>query len=146
MKNNTIFLVSGLILLAFFLINIAFGQVTIPIKDVVGTFFGAKTSNETWHYIIMNYRVPKTLMAVFVGIGLGVSGLLIQTMFRNPLAGPYTLGLSSGSSLSVALVVMSSGFLPVFLQEFLNVVNLIISLLKFKNYCIFLTHFFLFFI
>jgi iron complex transport system permease protein len=75
-------------------------------------FFG-ESKNETWNYIILNFRIPKAIAAILVGIGLSISGLLMQTLFRNPLAGPYVLGLSSGSSLGVAFVVMGAAFLPV---------------------------------
>jgi iron complex transport system permease protein len=63
----------------------------------------SKLSKSTWEYIIINYRLPKAITAVLVGMGLSVSGLLMQTLFRNPLAGPYVLDLSSGASLGVAL-------------------------------------------
>lgn len=70
------------------------------------------SNNSTWDYIILNFRIPKAITAVLVGIGLSVSGLLMQTLFRNPLAGPYVLGLSSGSSLGVAFILLGSSFLP----------------------------------
>lgn len=73
---------------------------------------GENASKETWQYIITNYRLPKALTAILVGMGLSISGLLMQTLFRNPLAGPYVLGLSSGASLGVALVILGSSFLP----------------------------------
>jgi iron complex transport system permease protein len=62
----------------------------------------------------MNYRLPKSITAVLVGMGLSISGLLMQTLFRNPLAGPYVLGLSSGASLGVAFVLFRSWLLPPF--------------------------------
>lgn len=70
------------------------------------------SNNSTWDYIILNFRIPKAITAVLVGIGLSISGLLMQTLFRNPLAGPYVLGLSSGSSLGVAFILLGSSFLP----------------------------------
>ncbi len=66
--------------------------------------------NSTWQIIITDYRLPKAITAILVGSGLGVSGLLMQTLFRNPLAGPFVLGISSGASLGVALVILGSGF------------------------------------
>lgn len=74
---------------------------------------------ETWEYIIVNFRLPKAITAILVGIGLSVSGLLMQTLFRNPLAGPYVLGLSSGSSLGVAFVILGAGLLPAVFSQFL---------------------------
>lgn len=99
------------------LLNISFGQVAIPFKEVFKTIFGSSASKETWEYIIINFRLPKAFTAILVGIGLSISGLLMQTLFRNPLAGPYVLGLSSGSSLGVAFVILSAGIFPQFLAE-----------------------------
>ena len=95
------------------------GQVAIPVKEVFKSLFGGHASKETWDYIILNFRLPKAITAVLVGIGLSVSGLLMQTLFRNPLAGPYVLGLSSGSSLGVAFVILGAGFLPAVFSQFL---------------------------
>jgi iron complex transport system permease protein len=69
----------------------------------------------SWEIILWNFRLPKAITAILVGMGLSISGLLMQTLFRNPLAGPYVLGLSSGSSLGVAFMIMGAGFLPSFL-------------------------------
>jgi iron complex transport system permease protein len=91
-----------------FILNISFGQVAIPIKEVAKSIFGFGEVKDTWEYIIINFRLPKAITAAFVGIGLSISGLLMQTLFRNPLAGPYVLGLSSGSSLGVAFVIMGA--------------------------------------
>jgi iron complex transport system permease protein len=99
--------------------NISFGQVAIPIKDVFSSLFGGQAEKETWEYIIVNFRLPKAITAVLVGIGLSISGLLMQTLFRNPLAGPYVLGLSSGSSLGVAFVILGAGLLPAVFSQFL---------------------------
>ena len=95
------------------------GSVSIPIKDVFNSLIGEKSGRETWNYIIINYRLPKAITAIFVGIGLSVSGLLMQTLFRNPLAGPDVLGLSSGASLGVATIVMGATFLPMGLSTVL---------------------------
>jgi iron complex transport system permease protein len=116
-RNATLFLILSLLLLLTLLLNIAFGQVAIPFKEVFRTLFGGNSSKATWQYIILNFRLPKAIVAILVGIGLSISGLLMQTLFRNPLAGPYVLGLSSGSSLGVAFVVMGSSFLGFQLSE-----------------------------
>ncbi len=102
--------------LLLFIINISLGSVSIPFKDVLQNLIGGHSSKSTWDYIIINYRLPKAITAIFVGAGLSISGLLMQTLFRNPLAGPYVLGLSSGSSLGVAFVILGAGFLPPFLS------------------------------
>ena len=106
--------------LCMFLVNIASGSVSIPVKEVINSVFGFKVEKETWNYIILSFRLPKAITAVLVGMGLSISGLLMQTLFRNPLAGPYVLGLSSGSSLGVAFVILGAAFLPVSIQPFLN--------------------------
>lgn len=121
LKNRNTILFSGLtvLLLLTLLSNISFGQVAIPLKEVFKSLFGGHASKETWKYIIVNFRLPKAITAILVGVGLSVSGLLMQTLFRNPLAGPYVLGLSSGSSLGVAFVILGAGILPTFFSEFL---------------------------
>lgn len=99
-----------------FFASISLGSVTIPFKEVFSTLTGGHASKSTWEYIVLNYRLPKAITAVLVGVGLSISGLLMQTLFRNPLAGPYVLGLSSGASLGVAFVILGAGFLPSFLE------------------------------
>ncbi len=105
------FLVLTLLLLLLFIVNVSLGSVDIPIKAVFKSLFGAQSSKDSWNYIIVNYRLPKAITAVLVGSGLSVSGLLMQTLFRNPLAGPYVLGISSGASLGVALLILGSSIL-----------------------------------
>ena len=118
-RNTILFLILLVLLLLTLLLNISLGQVAIPFKEVVKSLFGSHSSKETWQYIIVNFRLPKAITAILVGIGLSISGLLMQTLFRNPLAGPYVLGLSSGSSLGVAFVILGAGLLPSMLSEFL---------------------------
>ena len=89
-------------------LNVSLGSVSIPFKEVLGVLFNPDYSKESWRYIILDYRIPKAFTSVLAGSGLAVSGMLMQTMFRNPLAGPYVLGLSSGASLGVALVLMGA--------------------------------------
>jgi len=114
MKKTSKVVLGFLLLLIFLcLINISLGSVAIPLKDIFKVVFTGESSNETWTYIILNYRLPKAITAILVGSGLGVSGLLMQTFFRNPLAGPYVLGLSSGAGLGVALLLMGSGLLGI---------------------------------
>jgi len=106
-------------MLVLFLVNISLGSVSIPIKDVFNSLTTGNCSKETWQYIILNYRLPKAIAAILVGMGLSISGLLMQTLFKNPLAGPYVLGLSSGASLGVAIVILGASFLPPFLSTIL---------------------------
>ena len=104
----TFIILTGILLLCF-IINISLGSVSIPLKYIFNSLLGNATDQETWQHIIQNYRLPKALTAIIVGSGLGISGLLMQTLFRNPLAGPFVLGISSGASLGVALVILGSG-------------------------------------
>jgi len=99
-----------------FFASLSLGSVNIPFRDVYVSLTGGQASKSTWEYIIINYRLPKAITAILVGTGLSISGLLMQTLFRNPLAGPYVLGLSSGASLGVAFVILGAGFLPSFLK------------------------------
>jgi len=96
------------VLVLCFFINLSLGSISIPIKSIFNSLFGT-IENSTWEVIISDYRLPKALTAILVGSGLGISGLLMQTLFRNPLAGPFVLGISSGASLGVALVILGSG-------------------------------------
>ena len=107
-RNQFVFLSISLLLL--FMINVSLGSVSIPIKDIFEILSGSSTDNNSWQIIILNFRLPKAITAILVGSGLGVSGLLMQTLFRNPLAGPFVLGISSGASLGVALLILGTGF------------------------------------
>jgi len=114
------FLILSVVLIFCFFTNISLGSVSIPLKTVFNSFFG-NVENTSWEYIILQYRLPKAFTAILVGSGLGISGLLMQTLFRNPLAGPFVLGITSGASLGVALIIMGSsvigGAFAVFLMS-----------------------------
>ena len=97
----------AVLLLVCFFLNISLGSVSIPFKSVFSSLFGS-TENKIWQTIIIDFRLPKAITAILVGSGLGISGLLMQTLFRNPLAGPFVLGISSGASLGVSLVILGS--------------------------------------
>ena len=92
-----------------FVINLAIGSIDIPMKDVVTILLGNDETSEIWQNIILKSRVPQALTATMAGAGLAISGLQMQTVFHNPLAGPSVLGVSSGASLGVAFVVLLSG-------------------------------------
>jgi len=98
-------------LIIIIFVNISYGSVNIPFKDIFSSIFNQETTKETWSYIILDYRIPKAVTAILVGSGLAISGLLMQTLFRNPLAGPYVLGVSSGASLGVALLILGASIL-----------------------------------
>ena len=100
-----------LTLLLFFVLNLLLGTVRIPVDAVLGILLGDESQQEIWRNIILSSRVPQALTATVAGAGLAVSGLQMQTVFRNPLAGPSVLGISNGASLGVACVVLMSGSL-----------------------------------
>lgn len=89
--------------------NIAFGAVAIPIGDVIRAFCANNLSDSTVSYIILQSRLPQAVTATMAGAGLAVSGLMLQTAFQNPLAGPSVLGISSGANLGVAVVMLITG-------------------------------------
>lgn len=98
----------GLVFL-FFILNLIFGSVHIPLKTVFEVFTGEETSNIVWYNILIRTRLPQAMVALGAGMALGIAGLLMQTLFRNPLAGPSVLGIASGASLGVGFVVMVAG-------------------------------------
>lgn len=102
-------LLIALLIFVFFLLNILLGSIKIPFKDVWHTLWGDYNGNEIWQNIVWKSRIPQALTALVAGAGLSVSGLQMQTVFRNPLAGPSVLGISSGASMGVAFVVLLSG-------------------------------------
>lgn len=111
-RNVIIFLLLFLLLLLLFAVDLAWGSVRIPFDELLATLSG-KSNNAINHEIIINFRLPKALTAILAGAGLSVAGLMMQTLFRNPLADPYILGVSSGASLGVALALMSATLLPI---------------------------------
>jgi iron complex transport system permease protein len=97
------------VLLGAFVLSLAFGSVRIPLDQVLTIILGGEPAKSTWATIIYSFRLPKALTASLAGAALGVSGLQMQTLFRNPLADPFVLGVSSGASLGVAIVVLTVG-------------------------------------
>ncbi|MEM8963143.1 MAG: iron ABC transporter permease [Acidobacteriota bacterium] len=105
--TTTLVILTSAVVVAF-LGSLATGSVTVPLGEVVTVLFGGEASTPGWAVIVVQFRLPKALTAILAGAGLAVAGLLMQTLFRNPLAGPYVLGISSGASLMVALVVLGT--------------------------------------
>lgn len=101
------------ILTATFLIlligNLVYGAVNIPLGDVFAVLAGGNAEKASWNMIILNSRLPQCITALLAGAGLAISGLLLQTLFRNPLAGPSILGISNGANMGVACVMLYSG-------------------------------------
>lgn len=110
MKTNRSYIVPflslGVALIGCFFLNISLGSVAIPFGDILQSLIGGEVSKTSWEFIIQDYRLPKAMMAIITGSGLAIAGLLMQTLFRNPLAGPFVLGISSGASLGVALFIL----------------------------------------
>ncbi|MBP1664053.1 MAG: transport system permease protein [Bacteroidetes bacterium] len=111
-RNTILFILLTVLLVILFLADITLGSIRIPFNDTINVFFGNSTNNINSE-ILLNFRLPKAITAILTGASLSVAGLMMQTLFRNPLADPYILGVSSGASLGVALVMMASSFLPV---------------------------------
>ena len=99
-----------------FLINVALGSVTIPFESLISFITSGSSGQASWDMILSNFRLPKAITAMLVGSALGVSGLQMQTLFRNPLAGPYILGISSGAGLGVAIAIFLGFYLGGFLE------------------------------
>ena len=99
----------GVVLLGLFILDIALGSVAIPPFEVLSILLGRASASEAWVGIVEQIRVPKAVTAVLAGAALSVGGLQMQTLFRNPLAGPSVLGITSGASLGVALVTLTTG-------------------------------------
>ncbi|WP_430814877.1 iron chelate uptake ABC transporter family permease subunit [Carboxylicivirga sp. RSCT41] len=97
------------LIIALFMLNIGVGSVAIPFDDLIKVLMGEEASRNAYHSIILKSRLPQTITAVLAGAGLAVGGLQMQTLFRNPLAGPSILGISSGAGLGVALVLLFAG-------------------------------------
>jgi iron complex transport system permease protein len=109
------FILLSVVLVILFFLNISFGSVSIPFKDIFNSVFGGNVAKDSWETIVINFRIPKAITAVLVGSGLSICGLLMQTLFRNPLAGPFVLGISSGASLGVAILILGSSVFGGFL-------------------------------
>lgn len=103
-------LISSVVL---FLLDLFLGSVQIPFQSIINILTNSGTEKESWQIIVLNSRLPKALAAILCGSALSVSGLQMQTLFRNPLAGPYILGISSGAGLGVAIFIMGLSVLGI---------------------------------
>jgi len=108
-RNILLIVLLVLLIVVLFFLNLLLGTVEIPPRSVFSILLGSNEENEIWRNIILQSRVPQSLTALVAGAGLAVSGLQMQTVFHNPLAGPSVLGISNGASLGVAFVVLLSG-------------------------------------
>ena len=108
-KSYTLtFILLLIVLVIIWFVNISLGSISIPFQKIVSILCNVPVEKESWNYILLNFRIPKAFTAILVGSGLGISGLLMQTLFRNPLAGPFVLGISSGASLGVASLILGA--------------------------------------
>lgn len=108
-RNILLFICLATSILLLFGLNLTTGSVQIPFADVLDILCGRFIGKESWEYIILENRLPQTLTAILCGASLSVCGLMLQTAFRNPLAGPDVFGISSGAGLGVALVMLLLG-------------------------------------
>ena len=104
-RSTTLFIILSLLLVILFVLDLLIGSVHIPLRDILGALFGGDVDAST-RLIVLDIRLIKAIVAILTGMALSVSGLQMQTLFRNPLAGPYVLGISSGASLGVALFIL----------------------------------------
>ncbi|MCQ2066068.1 MAG: iron ABC transporter permease [Bacteroidaceae bacterium] len=108
-QSRTIATVLTFAALLLFLANICFGTVRIPFNDVITILTGGSSGKPSWDFIVLQSRIPSAITAVLAGMSLSASGLMLQTAFRNPLAGPDILGINGGAGLGVAIVMMMFG-------------------------------------
>ena len=140
----------GVLIVALFVLNILVGSVSIPAEDVLRILFtddpsSAASIKPSWRYIILQSRLPQALTALLAGGALAVSGLMLQTAFRNPLAGPSVFGINSGAGLGVALVMLwlggsfsagslsISGFLAVLVAAFIGAMSVMAVIFFFST-------------
>lgn len=108
-KKASFFLLAGFVLAALFMANLLYGAVSIPFGEVIHLLLGGETEKVAWQHIVLQSRLPQAVTALFAGASLAAGGLLLQTLFKNPLAGPSILGISDGANLGVALVMLFFG-------------------------------------
>lgn len=108
-SNGVNLLLAIVLVVMLFVMNLVWGSIHIPIASAIKILLGESSSNIVWSNILIRTRLPQALVAIGAGTALGIAGLLMQTLFRNPLAGPSVLGISSGASLGVGFVVLVAG-------------------------------------
>ena len=135
----------GALCVVLFVLNLIMGSVKIPVEDVVRILLGDETQKASWQFIILQSRLPQAMTALLSGAALAVSGLMLQTAFRNPLAGPSVFGINSGAGLGVALVMLFlggglsvgsvsiSGFAAVLLAAFVGAMSVMIVIFFFST-------------
>ncbi len=109
MQHRLFFLLMSLLMVVLAATNLMVGSVHIPASDVFAILFGDDSAKPSWQYIVIQARLPQMIAAILCGAALAVSGLMLQTAFKNPLAGPSIFGISNGAGLGVALVMLLMG-------------------------------------
>jgi iron complex transport system permease protein len=133
MRNTSRYFIGlTLTIIILFVLNMIIGSVSIPVSDVMKILLGDESEKESWRFIIIQSRLPQAITATLCGGALSVSGLMLQTAFKNPLAGPSIFGINSGAGLGVALVMLLlggsisagsysiSGFVAILLSAFIG--------------------------
>lgn len=146
MKKASIhFLWMSIMIVVLFFLNLIMGSVKIPFEEVLHVMTGGEASKPSWQFIIMESRFPQALTAILCGGALAVSGLLLQTAFKNPLAGPSIFGINSGAGLGVALVMLLfggslsvgsisvSGFVAILIAAFIGAMAVMALIFFFSN-------------
>lgn len=108
-RSTLLLLLLGIVVVLLLVTNLFVGSVAIPAREVLSVLMGQECERESWRYIILESRIPQAVTALLAGCSLAVAGLLLQTTFNNPLAGPSILGIDTGASLGVAVVMLAGG-------------------------------------
>lgn len=116
-KYHVFFFILLLIAAVF---NLVIGSVRIPVNDVLAVLSNNFTGKASWEYIILEYRLPKLVIACLVGMSLSLAGMMMQTLFQNPMAEPYILGVSSGASLGVAICILGQSLFSLSIKDYFS--------------------------
>src|SRR5690554_1363810 len=119
-KYTKYHLILTLFLIAAIFLNLTVGSVKILLKAIFEILTDTFSGKSSWEYIILQYRLPKLIVASLVGMSLSIAGMMMQTLFQNPMAEPYVLGVSSGASLGVAICILGGSLLPFSIQNLLT--------------------------
>ena len=113
-KRYLAYLLAAMVLFMLFVANLFYGTIDIPAGEVLSILTGGECLRDVWRVVVLETRLPQALTALLAGASISVAGLLLQTLFRNPLAGPEVLGVNSGAGLGVALVMLLAGGMSAF--------------------------------
>ena len=146
MKKGTAYCLGlGVLIIFLFILNLVLGSIRIPALDVFSILMGNESEKASWRFIVMESRLPQAITAMLCGGALAVSGLMLQTAFRNPLAGPSIFGINSGAGLGVALVMLLlggsisagsvsiSGFVAILIAAFIGAMSVMAVIFFFSN-------------